>query len=294
MTVPGKHPHIGPTGENTPSPLSMRLLPLAAIALAVISVLFGSTACDDEHKEVIAGSTDPETTPTMTTTDVSTLVSDSGITRYRITSPLWLMFEEAKDPTWRFPQGIHLEKFNLAMRPEATIDCDSATYFKNRQLWRLDGYVNIRNTLGEKFLTNQLFWDQRQQKIYSDSFIHIERQNKVIEGYGFESNENMTRYNVLRVSGIFPADQFKSDSTKRAQAMASLDSTAAGAPGAAPANPAVPHTIVKGDAPAPKIKDRSDNTVERARGSAVMSRKPLLIDDKKRTPSPPGRKPLSN
>lgn len=184
----------------------MRVLPLLVLTLIAVGIL---AACDEEKKEVISGKTDPETTPTMTTTDVSTLISDSGITRYSITTPLWLMYEEAAEPKWKFPDGLHLEKFDAKLKPEASIDCDSAIYHKDRQLWQLDGYVNIRNTLGEKFLTNQLFWNQRQQKIYSDSFIHIERDGKIIEGYGFESNEQMTRYHVLRVAGIFPADKFK-------------------------------------------------------------------------------------
>lgn len=205
--------HMSRTSAMTSSLTAMRLLPaVAAICIAVMA----STSCKEEKKEIISAVVDPETFPTMLTTDVSTVISDSGITRYLIETPLWLMYEEATDPYWRFPDGMHLEKYDNDFNTEASIDCDSARYLKNRQLWQLDGYVNIRNTVGEKFLTNQLFWDQRSQKIYSDSFIHIERQGKIIEGYGFESDERMTRYHVLRVSGIFPAEQFRTDSTKRA------------------------------------------------------------------------------
>ncbi len=96
--------------------------------------------------------------------------------------------------------------------------CDSAVYFKDEQLWRLDGYVEIVNIAGEKFLTPQLYWDQRHQKLYSDSFIHIERQGRIIEGYGFTSNERMTNYEVLKVMGMFPAADFtpggRQDSTQ--------------------------------------------------------------------------------
>lgn len=232
----------------------MRMLPAAALLSLAVSVVFA--ACEDEKKEIIAGSANPETTPTMTTLDVSTLISDSGITRYRIITPLWYVFDEAKEPTWRFPDGLHVQTYDMRMRPEATIDCDTAIFYKNKQLWRLKGYVNIRNTVGEKFLTEELFWDQRMQKVYSDSFIHIERDQKVIEGYGFESNETMTRYHVLRVSGIFPASQFKTDSTRRRNA---LDADTAMAPpqpvgGVIPFNPARPHSIVSGEVDDSKLK----------------------------------------
>lgn len=186
----------------------MRRLPvIVLIALCLLSLV--ATSCRDEKKLLLAGAIDPERFPTMRTTDVSTLISDSGITRYRITSPLWLVFDESQVPQWKFPSGLHLEKYDDFFRRDATVDCDSAIFFKDKQLWRLDGYVNIANMQGEKFLTPQLFWDQRGHKIYSDSFIHIEKSDRVIEGYGFESNERMTDYRVRNVSGIFPIDQFK-------------------------------------------------------------------------------------
>ena len=73
----------------------------------------------------------------------------------------------------------------------------------------LNGNVRILNVQNEKFLTNQIFWDQRNHKVYSDSFIHIERSDRIIEGYGFESNEKMTTYTVTRPSGIFPVSDFR-------------------------------------------------------------------------------------
>lgn len=203
---------------------NLRLLPVVAMVSAM-----AFCACGDEKKETVDVRYDPETLATMTTSEVSTLISDSGVVRYRIDAPLWLVYDEAAEPKWRFPDGLHLEKYDNFMRREATIDCDSALFLKNKQLWRLDGYVDIKNTAGEKFLTNQLYWDQRDQKVYSDSFIHIERADRVIEGYGFESNDRMTRYRVINVSGIFPADQFRDGGA------ATTSDTASSTQGAGPA-----------------------------------------------------------
>lgn len=181
----------------------MRRLPLIA-ALTII------VACSDD-KPVGMTDIDVSATPTMLTRNVETLISDSGITRFRITAPVWYVYDEAENPVWRFPESLLLERFDDKMNVEATVTSDSATYFKDRQLWRLDGHVNISNTAGEKFLTNQLFWDQSQHKVYSDSFIHIERIDKTLEGYGFTSNEQLTRYTIRDVSGIFPASAFSAD-----------------------------------------------------------------------------------
>lgn len=184
---------------------NMRLLPAAAIIMAAATI----ASCGGDNIKDVTGNVDPENFATMTTRDVESMISDSGVTRYRILSPLWLVFDEAREPKWKFPEGLHIERFDETFHPEATIDCDSATYFKSRQLWRLDGHVKVLNTLGERFLTQQLFWDQRNEKVYSDSFIHIERADRVMEGYGFTSNQKMTQFSVRNVSAILPAEQFK-------------------------------------------------------------------------------------
>lgn len=180
---------------------------LTVITMAgLLSTAF--SACDGDSKNTLDITVDPETTPTMLTHDVSTLISDSGITRYHITAPVWYVFSEAKAPKWTFPRGVFMEKFDDNMQRDATVECDSATYFEKRRLWRLDGNVRIMNVRNERFLTEQLFWDQRSQRVYSDSFIHIERQDRIIEGYGFNSNDRLSEYQVNRVSGIFPVEQF--------------------------------------------------------------------------------------
>lgn len=174
------------------------------------------SACSGSKNEMVKGFDDATEVPTLRTLDVETLISDSGITRYRIKAPEWLIYENAKEPYWYFPRGLHVEKFDSVFATEALIQGDTATYFKTKQLWRLDKNVRIENIKEEVFLTSQIFWDQRKREIYSDSFIHIETPDEVIEGYGFTSNEQMTRYRIRRTSGIFPIkrDSVASDSSR--------------------------------------------------------------------------------
>lgn len=184
-----------------PSIRPLRALPAL---IAATAALWALAACTEERRERVADVNDPENVPTMTTTNVATFISDSGYTRYHITTPVWYVYDEARVPRWTFPDGLFLEKYDDLFRPDATLRCDSAVYFSQKRLWRLDGNVRMRNTAGDRFLTQQLFWDQASRTVYSDSFIHIERSDRVIEGFGFNSNENMTRYTVRRPSGIFP------------------------------------------------------------------------------------------
>ena len=185
---------------------------LRALPLMLAAVIAGACvcACSDDKQETIAISADPETFPTMRTLNVSTTISDSGYTRYNITAPIWLMFEEAAEPHWNFPGGIYVVKYDNDMKENGTFTADTATYLSLQRIWRFDRNVRMKNVNGDRFLTQQLFWDQNRKKLYCDSFIHIERSDRIIEGYGFESNEAMTEYTIRRPSGIFPTSDFVS------------------------------------------------------------------------------------
>ncbi len=184
--------------------VGMRKLPLLLIVATAAASVY---SCGEERKSYVPNASDPERVPTMTTTDVSSVISDSGYTRYKIIAPLWQMFDEAAEPHWKFPNGLEVQQFDEDMKEAANIKCDSATYFSRKRLWRLDGHVIMVNTLRDSFATTQLFWDQQRAKVYSDSFIHIVRTDRIIEGYGFESNQNMTYYTVSKPTGIIPIER---------------------------------------------------------------------------------------
>lgn len=186
---------------------SLRILPAAILAVIILA----ASSCREEEKLDVAAGIDPKRMPTMQTVNVATLISDSGITQYKIVSPLWQVYDEVDTPYWSFPKGLYLQKYDRRFKVIASVACDSARYFKHSRIWRLDGNVEMHNTPNELFLTQQLFWDERKHRIYSDSFIHIETAVHILEGYGFNSNEKLSDYTVLRPSGIFPVNSHETD-----------------------------------------------------------------------------------
>lgn len=185
----------------------MRKFPFILVLFFFLASL--SFACREEQKVDISHTLDSSHMPSMSTRNISTLISDSGITQYKIVAPLWNIYDEADTPYWFFPQGLYLEKFNAKYEVIATVAADSAKFFKNERLWRLDGNVEMTKVPNELFLSPQVFWDQRRQMIYSDTFIHIENDSHIIEGTGFESDENLGAYRILHPNGIFPVDRDK-------------------------------------------------------------------------------------
>ncbi|MBR6551137.1 MAG: LPS export ABC transporter periplasmic protein LptC [Paludibacteraceae bacterium] len=151
-----------------------------------------------------AAVTDRKATPVLQATDVNTIISDSGIVRYRIKAPTWQIFDKADTPYWEFPDGVYLERFDENLEPDATVEADYAFYNEPAQRWLLKGNVEALNLEGERFETSLLYWDQKSESVYSDSSIVITRESSIIKGVGFRSNQSMTQYTILRPTGVFP------------------------------------------------------------------------------------------
>ena len=189
---------------------------ITATPWVAVMLLFFMLACSGEPNEVVEVTFDPETTYTMKTTGVISLISDSGVTRYRANAKEWLVYGKAQEPYWYFPKGIYVEKFDSLFHTEASIEADTAYYYDKQGLFQFVGQVEVKSLQGERFETEELFWNQKEDKVYSDRFIRIEQEDKIITGVGFESNQNMTRYTIRESRGVFPVDTSSpADTTKQ-------------------------------------------------------------------------------
>ncbi|MBR6629195.1 MAG: LPS export ABC transporter periplasmic protein LptC [Bacteroidaceae bacterium] len=170
-------------------------------------MLFLSASCSKGKEPVSAAITNRDSVPVMVTRDVATYISDSGVVRYKIIADEWQVFDRLDPSMWTFEQGVYLEKFNNDLSIEATIVADTAYYYDKEELWELRGNVHIENEQDEQFDTQLLFWNQKTKRVYSDLFIRIRQQKRIITGTGFTSNQDFTRYTIKHTQGIFPVKE---------------------------------------------------------------------------------------
>ena len=150
----------------------------------LVSFLFFLVACciaagcqnEKDNESATVDDEDFSKIPGMVTTDVSMLVSDSGVIRYHANTPIWYTYNlDAKKSYWYFPEGIELQQLDEELQPAGKLQADTAYHYEKEQQWHLIGNVRVSNTKGEKFNTEELYWDMKKHTVYSDSFIHIER-----------------------------------------------------------------------------------------------------------------------
>ncbi|MEG1564886.1 MAG: LPS export ABC transporter periplasmic protein LptC [Bacteroides sp.] len=189
------------------------------IVLVTIVMLLLFSSCGDKKKVMAQAISDQDSLPVMATYKVVTLISDSGVTRYRLNTDEWMVYDKKNPPCWAFEKGIYLEQFDSLLKVDASIKADTAYFYNREERWKLMGHVAIKNRRGERFNTELLYWDQAAHRVYSDKFIRIVQPDRIITGHGFDSNEEMTVYVINNMEGVFyvedKVDSVKTDSVKK-------------------------------------------------------------------------------
>lgn len=177
-----------------------RSLPRGCVSV-ILCLILATTSCRPSKGDAIRSGIDTLDFSSLTT-EVSTLVSDSGVTRYKLEASLWYTYD-TPEKKWFFPKGFYVEQFDTLLAVKASIKADTAYYFEAKQLWHLQGNVHVMNREGQHFYSPSLFWDQEKEEVYSHDPIRIiKSEGEILEGrYGFKSNQSMTRYTIFSSSG---------------------------------------------------------------------------------------------
>ena len=74
--------------------------------------------------------------------------------------------------------------------------------------------MGILSQEGKKLNTSILYFDQKEDQIYTDEYFELEEGDKIITGIGFKSNQNMTKYKIFNSQGTFPVSDTARDTSR--------------------------------------------------------------------------------
>ncbi|WP_027455387.1 LPS export ABC transporter periplasmic protein LptC [Xylanibacter brevis] len=170
-------------------------------------------SCNQAHEHVADAINPQDSASMMTSYGVNTLISDSGVIKYRIVTERWDVNTVKNPSRWEFMKGIFFEQFDELLHVQAYIQADTAWYYDQQRLWKLRGRVNIRNVNGVVYTSNELYWDGLRHEFYSTEFSRIVTPERTLEGSYFRSDENMSHYLVTNSKGSFLASDMSGESS---------------------------------------------------------------------------------
>ncbi|WP_295901358.1 LPS export ABC transporter periplasmic protein LptC [uncultured Alistipes sp.] len=248
------------------------------VALSVMGSAILLFSCAD--KDTGRASASEETMMTEYSEDLSVVMSQNGRRSYHFVTPLLEGYSLAREPYREFRKGVKITTYqnDSLTTVDAVLTANYAIYYENRELWEAKGNVVVEKSDGKTLYTQQLFWNARTKKIYSnvDSKIVQNNGRDVFIGEGFESDEEFKDWRFRRMKGRMEVEMKQSaDST-------AADSTAVRpVPKPSDGRPAV-QASESGRAAIAPAREIPAGTAERQaeRPEAEVERRPLkMLDD---------------
>ena len=159
-----------------------------ATAAAVAFVVF---SCKGKLGE--AEALDLTETPVQTVADMFIVQTENSGLKMRAEAPLMEKYERDTLSYELFPKGFFVYGYTDEGLLETRITSDNARHLKysdGRESWEAFGNVVVQNLIKQETMeTDTLYWDQKEEKIYTHCYVKMYSPQGFMQGYGMESDQ---------------------------------------------------------------------------------------------------------
>lgn len=185
------------------------------LGLIIFSV-FLCWACKNDI-EVIKNLTEHKKMPELQGEGVEVIYTDSSVVKTKMFTPKIIKISNDINPYYEFPLGIRIYSYNKDKIVISEISAKYAKYDITQRLWHARITVEAKNLQkGEILNTEELYWDEKKEIIYTDKFVKITNKSGVFFGEkGFEADQNMNHWKLFNSRGLINVKDKEKDKDKK-------------------------------------------------------------------------------
>ena len=131
--------------------------------------------------------------PIQSVDDMFIVQTENSIIKLRAEAPLMERFENDSSSYELFPKGIAVYGYTEEGKLETQIIADNAKHLKfkdGRETWSAFGNVVVTNLINQEIMeTDTLYWDQKNEKIYTHCYVRLYSPDGFMQGYGMRSDQ---------------------------------------------------------------------------------------------------------
>jgi LPS export ABC transporter protein LptC len=144
---------------------------------------------------------------------VEILYSDSAVVKVRITGPQMYNHTNSDNPQQEFPKGIQVEFLGRGGEILSTLTAKYALRREQASNIMVRDSVVWKSSRQETLTTDELTWDERRQRIFTDRFVILTRRDEILYGRGFEADQDFSNISMKAVEGRVQMDKDKHPTT---------------------------------------------------------------------------------
>lgn len=137
-------------------------------------------------------------------TDVTFIYSEQGKTRAKLYTKEFVGNETANPPYIDFLNGVKMDMYDDKLEIESTITARTARYYTSEENVIARDSVVVKNRKGEKLQTEELVWNKKLERFYTDKFVRITKDDQISYGSGLEASQDMSYIKIKNQRGTIP------------------------------------------------------------------------------------------
>jgi len=167
------------------------------ISLLILILLFG---CNDEKlKPQIDVNVNSEELPDQESKNAKITFTEEGVIRAILYSD---NIKVLGDKNEKLLENVKIEFYDENENRTSVLTSLYGKIDDNTQdMYAVDSVVAVSDS-GITLTTDELIWKNKSKKIISDKFVRIVANDEIIEGYGFESDQDLKNYTIFDITYI--------------------------------------------------------------------------------------------
>jgi LPS export ABC transporter protein LptC len=168
---------------------------------AMLTGMLFITACENDLKKIQELSANVNTS-IQSTKGVDVIYSDSTRVKAHMISPLMVEYKDIKKPYVSMPKGVKIIFYDENLEVSSTVVADSAVRRETDGVIELHKNVIAVNDKKETFTSDELIWDEKSKKVYSNKLVQIKlATGTVLNGTSFISNQKLSPWTMNQSTG---------------------------------------------------------------------------------------------
>ncbi len=139
--------------------------------------------------------------------DVTILYSENGYTKAKLFAHSFFQKKDITPPFVEMKDGLRVDFFNEAAVMQNTLTAKYGRYYESKGNVLVKDSVVVKNVKGETLETEELIWNEKLGKFYSDKQVKVTTPTQIIYGDGLEANQDFSQYQIKNVKGVISVDK---------------------------------------------------------------------------------------
>lgn len=185
-------------------PTKLKILSKNIVALLGLAIFFALTSCEEDLTETNKNAN--KNFPSRIIYNANIIKRDSGKVKVRFKAPLLEEYEFIDTPYVEVRKGLYLEFFD-SKNPKVPgkLWAKYAKIIEKKQFYEAKGNVKVINNQGQTFVMQSIYWDKKNQKMYTKDTVFISDKdgNIFVAANGMIAKDDFSEYTFYNNSGDF-------------------------------------------------------------------------------------------